>query len=88
MITFYNVTDQIDHCSAHFTVEQPLNALDWVAIFNFLGIQYRSIEIYPGLLMGPASMYEQLKKFEGMLILPPKNETDEEWVNRKFREEF
>lgn len=88
MITFYNVKDQIDHCSANFSVEQQLNALDWVTIFNFLGIKYSSIEIYPGLLMGPASMYEQLKKFEGMLILPPKNETDEEWVNRKFKEEF
>lgn len=88
MITFYNVTDQIDHCSARFNVEQPLNALDWVAIFNFLGIKYTSIEIYPGLLMGPADMYEQLKKFEGMLILPPHNETDEEFINRKFKEEF
>ncbi len=88
MITFYNVTDQIDHCSARFSVEQQLNALDWVAIFNLLGIKYTSIEIYPGLLMGPISMYEQLKKFEGMVILPPKNETDEEWVNRRFGEEF
>lgn len=88
MITLYNVRDQIDHCSAHFTVEHQLNALDWVAIFNFLGIKYTSIEIYPGLLMGPCNIYEQLKKFEGMLILPPKNETDEEWVNRKFKEEF
>lgn len=88
MITFYNVKDQIDHCSARFNVEHQLNALDWVAIFNFLGIKYTSIEIYPGLLMGPANIYEQLKKFEGMLILPPHNETDEEFINRKFKEEF
>lgn len=88
MITFYNIKDQIDHCSARFNVEHPLNALDWVSIFNFLGIKYTSIEIYQGLLIGPASMYKQLKKFEGVLILPPHNETDEEWVNRKFKEEF
>ena len=88
MVTFYKIEDQIDYCKAKFVLWQNMTQLDWAALFDWLGLQYSSIEILDGVLIGPMSIYRKLKEVEDMIIIPPKLETDEEFINRKFKEEF
>lgn len=88
MITFFKVTQDIDCCKARFVTWQEMTALDWVAVFKFAGLKYTSVEIYEGVIIGPRDIFKGLKAIEDVLIIPPKFETDAEFINRRFGEEF
>ncbi|MBP6151913.1 MAG: hypothetical protein KA413_00410 [Candidatus Methylopumilus sp.] len=88
MVTLTRVEDHIDYCKAKFVLTDKMTQLDWAALFDWLGLQYSSIEILDGVLIGPMTIFKSLKQVEGMLLVPPKLETDEDYINRRFGEEF